>query len=357
MNKTILQSPTSPTNPIIILNVGGTIYSTALQTLISNSNTLFSSLLRTLPRDRDGNIFIDRDPFYFRYIVDSLRLGEIQHPFKSNSYDAIRLWKEIDFFRLLAPGHTWNFSKKKKFRHSSLTISEDGFLVKKVSKSKLNFASVLGNKVLNTGKYRFRIIVCGKSGGVIFGLLPPSSFKSTELNLKDLYGLSTGKGIYNLERYGEIEEDDEDEEEEEEDEDDDDEEENEEDEDKKEVPNVLMKIEGELAKRVILNESGDEDNESSDEEIKENENYKKTTAKESDNESQDISLKKIKLPVKKAQREEIFLIEYDSASWGLKIYKENEEKWYIAKLQDKTEYSFFVALKNIGDQLKIELLE
>jgi len=361
MNKTGVPSPTSPTNPIIVLNVGGTIYSTTLQTLISNPNTLFSSLLRTLPRDRDGNIFIDRDHLYFRYILDSLRLGEIQHPFPSGSYESIRLWKEIDFFRLLAPGHLWNFSKKKKLRHSSLYISDDGFLVKKNSKSKLNFASVCGNKVLNNEKYKFRVITRGITGGIIFGLLPNTTFKLSELNLKDLYGLSTGKGAYNLERYGAISEDDDEEEDEETDEDEDEEEDEEEsdDENKKKVPDTLFKLDVDLNKRVILNESGDEEHdENSDEETKGNEEDKKEIVKDLDDESHEASFQKPVIKTSKIQKEQTFLVEYDSANWSLKIYKQDEEIWYSGKIQEKIEgYNFFAALQNIEDQLKIELLE
>ena len=206
-------SPNASPTPYVTLNVGGARYCTTTQTLLSNPNTLFSNTLSTLPRDRDGNIFIDRDSVYFRYILDSLRLGEVQYPFKEDSYDAIRYWKEIDYFRLFAPGHIWSFSKKKDLKHPALNISEDGFSVTKVVKSKPASATVCGNKALSTGKYRWRVITFGAPGKIIFGIIHQTAYKTLKLESDKVHALSTSNRAYGLSVYGDVDDEDDEEEE------------------------------------------------------------------------------------------------------------------------------------------------
>jgi len=357
MNTTQQQQQTpispNPANTIVTLNVGGSLYTTTLQTLTHSPNTLFVSLLRTLPRDKNGNIFIDRDPAYFRHILDSLRQGEIQHPYETDSYDILRLWKEIDYFRLLAPGHIWAFSRKKKLRHSAIEVSQDGFYVRKSSKAKPGMVSICSDKALLNGKYRWRVITKGVVGGITFGMVHTKVFKRKTPKATDIHGLSNSGEIFNMERYGAVEEDEDDEEEE----DDDDEKEEADIKD----PQVLIKTEGDLGKRVILTESGDEEP---------NENQNIVAIKESDNESDNeeilkdvqYDIKPLKQSPKKKEavlrREERFLLEYDSITGNLKIYKQDEERWYVTKLLTEPEgYSFFVSLENSGDSSRIELLE
>jgi len=351
--------PPNPANQIITLNVGGSIYTTTMQTLTHSPNTLFVSLLRTLPRDRNGNIFIDRDPIYFRHILDSLRQGEIQHPYPNDSYDISRLWKEIDYFRLLAPGHIWAFSRKKKLRSSAIQVSEDGFYIKKSSKAKPGVASVSSDKALLNGKYRWRIITKGVVGGITFGMVHTKAFKTKMTKATDIRGLSNSGEIFNLERYGAVEDED-DEDDEDDDHDnvkDDDEEENEIQANIKD-PQVLMKTEGELGKRVILTDSDDD-------EPQENQNVKESD-QESDNEdilkNVTYDIKPLKNSPKKKEiilkKEERFLIEYDSETGNLKMYKQDEERWYVTKLLIEPDgYSFFVSLENNGDSARIELLQ
>jgi len=65
----------------IKLNVGGTVYATSIDTLISSGNTYFSMMFSDkwdLKRDdRDDTYFIDRDPFVFSYILNFLRTSTI----------------------------------------------------------------------------------------------------------------------------------------------------------------------------------------------------------------------------------------------------------------------------------------
>ena len=62
----------------VVLNVGGTRFTTSVQTLTSVPNTFFASMFSgrfdlTLDADEDGAHFIDRDGSRFRHILDYLR--------------------------------------------------------------------------------------------------------------------------------------------------------------------------------------------------------------------------------------------------------------------------------------------
>jgi len=63
------------------LNVGGKLFATSIDTLISSENTYFSIMFSDkwdLKRDdRDDTYFIDRDPFVFSYILNFLRTRTI----------------------------------------------------------------------------------------------------------------------------------------------------------------------------------------------------------------------------------------------------------------------------------------
>nr|ACO15314.1 BTB/POZ domain-containing protein KCTD3 [Caligus clemensi] len=61
---------------VIDLNVGGSLFSTSRSTLTSIPDTFFSALLSdriASARDKNGAIFIDRDPDLFKIILNYLR--------------------------------------------------------------------------------------------------------------------------------------------------------------------------------------------------------------------------------------------------------------------------------------------
>lgn len=70
---------TMENNEFVGLNVGGQIFTTTKLTLLSVEQTFFTSLLNENfeepLKDRSGNIFIDRSPKYFSFILDYLRNG------------------------------------------------------------------------------------------------------------------------------------------------------------------------------------------------------------------------------------------------------------------------------------------
>lgn len=73
------ESSAAPGASVVRLNVGGTIYTTTLDTLRAVPDSLFGRMfdpdlsLGMVPTDDDGNIFFDRDPEVFRWVLDFLR--------------------------------------------------------------------------------------------------------------------------------------------------------------------------------------------------------------------------------------------------------------------------------------------
>ncbi|CEF69157.1 SH3KBP1-binding protein 1 [Strongyloides ratti] len=68
-------------NDVIRLNVGGTVFVTSRTTLTWLPDTFFTSLLSgriDSVKDKDGSIFIDRDPLLFRIILNYLRTKHVE---------------------------------------------------------------------------------------------------------------------------------------------------------------------------------------------------------------------------------------------------------------------------------------
>ena len=88
---------------IIELNVGGQVYVTRHKTLVSVPDSLLWTMFTKrspteLARDSKGRVFLDRDGFLFRYVLDYLRDLNLVLPdyFPEKS----RLRREADFFQL-----------------------------------------------------------------------------------------------------------------------------------------------------------------------------------------------------------------------------------------------------------------
>lgn len=67
---------TAGSSRLVHINVGGTVFTTLKTTLQSAEGTFFEGLVSerfSVDRDKDGNIFIDRDPKHFKHILNWLR--------------------------------------------------------------------------------------------------------------------------------------------------------------------------------------------------------------------------------------------------------------------------------------------
>ncbi|KAM3859357.1 BTB/POZ domain-containing protein KCTD21-like [Diretmus argenteus] len=93
-NSNSLQDPVS-------LNVGGEIYTATLDTLTrcrdSMLGAMFTGQIPAL-RDKQGNVFIDRDGKVFRYILNYLRSSSLDLPDGFSELELLR--READFFQI-----------------------------------------------------------------------------------------------------------------------------------------------------------------------------------------------------------------------------------------------------------------
>lgn len=73
-------------NKIIKFNVGGTIFSTFQKTILSSNgkDSLLEGVLLDKEIDKSRELFFDRNPFYFNYILNYLRNGELNIKLLSN---------------------------------------------------------------------------------------------------------------------------------------------------------------------------------------------------------------------------------------------------------------------------------
>jgi len=96
------------------LNIGGVKYTTTLNTLLKQPNSLlakwFADADSVFLKDNDGNYFLDRDGRIFRYILQLLRGPEFVFP--DDDYDLNLLLVEVKYFRLELPiDRAWGFIK------------------------------------------------------------------------------------------------------------------------------------------------------------------------------------------------------------------------------------------------------
>ena len=85
----------------VILNVGGTRFSTSLTTLTSTPGTYFSARFGTFGNYREemnSDYFIDRDATYFRHVLNWLRSRVVPHTLTSG--EVKELLVELEYFSL-----------------------------------------------------------------------------------------------------------------------------------------------------------------------------------------------------------------------------------------------------------------
>jgi hypothetical protein len=114
---------------IITINVGGQCFSTSISTLTSKNTCYFTTLLNNdfqVTRDSQGNIFIDRDPTYFSYILNYLRMGpQVTLPCDKNG--RLLLQQEALFYGLndLVPLLKYHKKRPEHFKIVAYTTTGD----------------------------------------------------------------------------------------------------------------------------------------------------------------------------------------------------------------------------------------
>jgi len=87
-------------NPIVKLDIGGTLHKTLLSTLTKHPGffqDMFSST-QALLKDGEGAIFIDRDGRYFYHVLNYLRDGRVPQTLTTSEVEA--LVREAEFYKL-----------------------------------------------------------------------------------------------------------------------------------------------------------------------------------------------------------------------------------------------------------------
>ena len=87
---------------IIRFNVGGTEFSTSRETIQNDRCSMLSIMLRHEEmqgtKDQSGAFFIDRDPAYFRYVLNFLRDGSVDLP--EDRHELSQLLREAEFYQV-----------------------------------------------------------------------------------------------------------------------------------------------------------------------------------------------------------------------------------------------------------------
>lgn len=112
---------------IFRVNVGGRVFTTYKSTLNGHDNslsTLLTSKNSFFPRDKDGNIFIDRNPEVFSQILEYFRTNIA--PDYSHEKEKERIFlQDLDFYLQNSPLQT-SFQWSQSYKSPGLTISENG---------------------------------------------------------------------------------------------------------------------------------------------------------------------------------------------------------------------------------------
>lgn len=86
-------------NKIIKFDIGGEIFHTKLETILSIKDTLFYRLLLSNKLDIDKCIFIDRDPNYFNYILSFIRNKKVNlNNLNINELKCLK--KDVEFYQI-----------------------------------------------------------------------------------------------------------------------------------------------------------------------------------------------------------------------------------------------------------------
>lgn len=124
---------------VIELNVGGVFYSTSLETLTKDPNSLLGQIFGSkegranIIRDSKGKYFIDRDGVLFRYILDYLRNLKVVLP--ENFHERERLKAEAEYFNLpdmvasisnITPAYLTRYPLSQQFTNLAITPTSPG---------------------------------------------------------------------------------------------------------------------------------------------------------------------------------------------------------------------------------------
>lgn len=112
----------------IRFNVGGKIFYSITYTLTRFEQSLLASIFThqvIVPRDKEGNLFIDRNPEIFKLILDFLRTDHLPKTFASEEQERL-FHKEMEFFRIGPQPTPFNAKWNTTYKSDGLTVMHDG---------------------------------------------------------------------------------------------------------------------------------------------------------------------------------------------------------------------------------------
>jgi len=100
-NKKKIEGISSLAKRKVKLNIGGKIFTTSLDTLTKEKDSMLASMFGgnfTIAADEDGEIFIDRSPQHFGVILNYLRTGLFPPRNMYNPFDYTTLQAEVEYY-------------------------------------------------------------------------------------------------------------------------------------------------------------------------------------------------------------------------------------------------------------------
>lgn len=163
-------------NGKVKLNVGGTVFTTTVDTLTNEKPTFFSALFSehfNTRHDADGEVFVDRSSTHFDLILNHLRGMDISKKLQKLSDDErSMLEQDVDYYAIeslavllgmkgkAAAGNdgdnTWTLDETKKHKDLSLTKNQDGSVTVKHN-SVGSHAPVLGHTGFSSGVHEWKV--------------------------------------------------------------------------------------------------------------------------------------------------------------------------------------------------------
>jgi len=191
LEKKVVADAKAQAKTFVKLNVGGTVYHTSLTTLLAKRGSMLEVLFsgrHTIPKDDDGNYFLDRDPKSFEFVLKYLRqLSTGKVPKLNYPSEAIRsdVLAELKYLQVMMPA--WDS------KHCGRNLTITGNIVKKTSGGGSWNANVLGCLPVDA------FIVQSVTGGSIMVGLAPKQTDPNEANYhKCGFYINLGNGyVYN----------------------------------------------------------------------------------------------------------------------------------------------------------------
>jgi len=173
---------------LITFNVGGTLFSTNLTTLLSVEGTFFERMFRggtTRKSSADGTYFINRSPITFGYIMDYLRTGDLF--IRSDAEVRIQLLDDAEYFNLTK--EVKDYLRWKPINGIEIWLSEFRYLNQELKLVRQKMGEVLYEAVQDgdssgifwrlCGGQGSNVVIIKTSTGNVFGGYSSNSWDST----------------------------------------------------------------------------------------------------------------------------------------------------------------------------------